>query len=143
MSRQEDELQHRLQSGEKDFIDSLYKSRLSKFKKSIFEKMAQCYEDSSNDGAESCTRRYYQGLEDANKIIQKHMADGGGRLERCLASCQDEVSDTFPDLQKNQKDLVKAKSHFLSCSSKCADKYLANLKVSQKAIENDIDKIKL
>ena len=102
--------------------------------------MAACYDSNSSKRASECTQKLAQTLQFSDEIVSNHLQEAGNRMNRCVNSCKDEVTEKTFAIRDVDND--RAQLTFLTCASKCADKYSAYLKSSIKTTEQQIEKLK-
>ena len=139
-----DQLQRKLQDAVDAMLEAVDKERMRPMQKATYLKMAACFDSRTATSAqiENCMQNSSQRVQISQQIIQQEMNAFQGRLQRCMADCEDAVRDKFPNLGSNQSQYDQAQSQLLTGMSSCVDKHLALLKSVKAKIESEVDKVK-
>ena len=139
-----DQLQKKLQGAIDIMLKTIDAERMRPLQKKTYLEMAACFDNKTASGSqiEGCLQNSSLAVSGCQQVIQNEMNLFQNRLQRCIADCEDNVRDKFPNFETNQSQTEKAQNLLMSGMSVCVDKHVDLLKSVKQKIEADIDKIK-
>jgi hypothetical protein len=117
------------------------KERIFPFSRSLHLKMAECYntKSASTKEVQRCVQNAAAPEQHVQHIVQNELKSFESRMRRCMAACQDEVNDRYPNL--SEKDLAAAQAMYDKGQAKCIEKSLSSIKTLKRNIEQKLDEV--
>jgi hypothetical protein len=134
MAQQVQAKQRELQSKLEAMLASVEDERLRPMRKQGFLAMAKCCDLSDPTAYQQCLQKAQLPEQRASQVVQGELNDFQGRLQRAIATCQDDVKDG------GYSDQNRAQNVFNTCVGKVFDAHAGMLGDVKKRIEKGLSR---
>lgn len=127
----------RLEDNIDSMVNDIDKKYLRPIQRDTYLNMSKCFDSNDdNKNIEKCIERNNYTSKMANNILSSHLNDFQSKLQRCVLTCEDNVSDSYINSIFSNESENRQR-----CIKQCADKHYKKINEYKTKLETDLSQL--